>query len=148
MRAKLIEATQNKDLAFLAPEELDACVMGLSKTAEGQPAVVYDFRGCVEAMQARGQTELRARASLQEQASRLGVVLVDTTLAAPHPRGSVTVATNEEGDAVAVTRTDEDHRILSVIWERGSKEERAEHARRRADERRQIDAIVGRAERN
>lgn len=32
--------------------------------------------------------------------------------------GEVTVTTNEAGDAVAVTRTDEEHRILSIIWER------------------------------
>lgn len=32
-------------------------------------------------------------------------------------QGIVTVTCNEAGQAVAVTRTDEDHRILSVIWE-------------------------------
>lgn len=32
--------------------------------------------------------------------------------------GRVTVTCNEDGDCVAVTRTDDEHRILSVIWER------------------------------
>jgi len=33
-------------------------------------------------------------------------------------RANVTVTTNESGDVVAVTRTDSEHRIVSVIWER------------------------------
>lgn len=32
--------------------------------------------------------------------------------------GDVTVTCNEAGDAIAVTRTDDEHRILRVIWER------------------------------
>lgn len=144
MRAKMIDATQNGGLSFLSPAELDGCVMGLTKTAHGEPAVVYDFRGCLEVLQARGMTEMDARTSLQEQSIRLGVVLVDSTLAAPNPRGSVTVTTNKSGDAVVVTRTDEEHRILSVIWTRGTEEERAQHALKRADDERQIDSLVGR----
>jgi hypothetical protein len=34
--------------------------------------------------------------------------------------GKVTITTNEAGDCVAVTRTDDEGRILSVLWERGS----------------------------
>lgn len=32
--------------------------------------------------------------------------------------GTVTIQENEAGECVAVTRTDEEHRILAVIWER------------------------------
>lgn len=32
--------------------------------------------------------------------------------------GEVTIVTNEAGECVAVTRTDDEHRILSVIWKR------------------------------
>lgn len=35
-------------------------------------------------------------------------------------QGEVTVTCNERGEAVAVTRTDDEHRIMSVIWERAS----------------------------
>jgi hypothetical protein len=34
--------------------------------------------------------------------------------------GKVTITCNEAGDCVAVTRTDDEGRILSVLWERGS----------------------------
>jgi len=45
---------------------------------------------------------------------------VETLLYAAPPvteQGCVTVTTDESGRAVAVTRQDDDHRILSVIWE-------------------------------
>ena len=45
---------------------------------------------------------------------------VETLLYADPPvteQGCVTVTTDESGRAVAVTRQDDDHRILSVIWE-------------------------------
>lgn len=34
------------------------------------------------------------------------------------PEGEVTVTCDEDGNCIAVTRTDEDHRVLSVIWQR------------------------------
>lgn len=34
--------------------------------------------------------------------------------------GKVTVTTNEQGECIAVTRTDDEHRVLSVIWMRAS----------------------------
>jgi len=35
--------------------------------------------------------------------------------------GEVTVVTNEDGECVAVTRTDDEHRILKIIWERNTR---------------------------
>lgn len=43
-------------------------------------------------------------------------------------RGTVTVTCNEDGDAVAVTRTDDEGRILSVIWERANQTKREAYA--------------------
>jgi hypothetical protein len=37
--------------------------------------------------------------------------------------GKVTITTNEAGDCVAVTRTDDEGRILSVLWERDERHE-------------------------
>lgn len=34
------------------------------------------------------------------------------------PAGEVTVTTGPDGNVVAVTRTDDEHRVLSVIWEK------------------------------
>lgn len=36
----------------------------------------------------------------------------------PEPAGTVVVTTNEAGECTSVTRQDDEHRILSVIWER------------------------------
>jgi hypothetical protein len=38
------------------------------------------------------------------------------------PTGEVTVVTNSCGDCVAITRTDQERRVLSVIWERSQQE--------------------------
>lgn len=35
--------------------------------------------------------------------------------------GEVTIVTNEAGECVAVTRTDAEHKILSIIWERSAR---------------------------
>lgn len=35
-----------------------------------------------------------------------------------NPEGEVTVTTNEAGECVLVSRQDEDHKILKVIWEK------------------------------
>lgn len=48
------------------------------------------------------------------------------TLRKVSQRGEVTVTTNDKGEAVAVTRTDEEHQILSIIWERKAKETKEE----------------------
>lgn len=37
--------------------------------------------------------------------------------------GEVTITCNEDGDCVAVTRTDREGRIVKVLWERGLKTE-------------------------
>jgi hypothetical protein len=37
-----------------------------------------------------------------------------------HPAGEVVVTTNATGDCLAVTRQNEDGKILSVIWERNN----------------------------
>jgi hypothetical protein len=52
--------------------------------------------------------------------------------------GKVTVTTNEAGDCVAVTRTDDEGRILSVLWER---EERHEIDTQSAALREQVDRL-------
>lgn len=144
MKENLQDTLQRMNLTLMTPKELDACVVGLIKTEQGKPAVVYDFRFCMKVLMGLGKKELRSREILYQQAEQLGVVLLDSTLAAPDPKGSVTITTNEEGECVAVTRTDEDHRILSVIWARGTDQERAETKKRHADMHKKMDENLGR----
>lgn len=42
------------------------------------------------------------------------------------PQGEVTITTNRDGDCVLVSRQDDEHRILSVIWEAPTPGQRAE----------------------
>lgn len=60
------------------------------------------------------------RVVLMQDSVELGVLarFVNFYLEKKAQRGEVFVATNEDGECVLVSRQDEDHNILKVIWEK------------------------------
>jgi hypothetical protein len=61
--------------------------------------------------------------ALARQGEAPATPVVGLPCAAGEGPGKVTVTTNEAGDCVAVTRTDDEGRILSVLWEREERHE-------------------------
>ena len=110
----------------------------LTVSAGDQECLYSDAKNAIEALQSR-VAELEAERAEREKQEPIatvgwdrnfmGVVWhgkdmpekgVETLLYAAPPvteQGCVTVTTDESGRAVAVTRQDDEHRILGVIWE-------------------------------
>ena len=105
-------------VACCEPRALDACILGVELNDAGVPNLAYDLRASVIALKATGMPINKALAVIATQANQTGVTFVARPEREPKVEGTLTVVRNQAGECLAVTRVDEDHKILSVIWTR------------------------------